>query len=79
MEDNVDIDDFLCEDLDLSIDSEIDTSPQSINIDICNGSPFSEDSFIVLHYNINSITAEGKLEELTSVTSALKVDVLVCT
>ena len=32
-----------------------------------------------MHYNINSITAEGRSEELTLVTSTLKVDILVCT
>ena len=86
MEDNVE-NNFLCDDtfndtidnLDVSINSNHENSPESININFCNGSPFKDDDFLVLHYNINSITAEGRSEELTLVTSTLKVDVLVCT
>ena len=82
MEDDDTFDEFLCDDSlsDISFcESEPDNLPQSVNIDISNGSPFNEDDFLVLHYNINSITAEGRLEELTLVTSTLKVDVLICT
>ena len=71
--------DFLCDD---SIndsetsfcDSEPDNTPQSITIDISNGSPLNDDNFLVLHYNINSITAEGRLDELNLITSTLNVD-----
>ena len=82
MEEDDAFDDFLDDEAlgDVSfIESEPDNSPQSVNIDISNGSPFNEDDFLVLHYNINSITAEGRLEELSDVTSTLKVDVLICT
>ena len=74
--------DFLCDDSlsDISIcDSEPDETPKSVYIDISNGSTINEDDFKVVHYNINSITAEGRLEELNVVTSTLKVDVLICT
>ena len=82
MEDDDAFDDFLSDDTLSEISfsgSEPDNSPQSVNIDISNGSPFNNDDFIVLHYNINSITAEGRLEELAIVTSTLKVGVLICT
>ena len=39
---------------DCSFLSEPDTNPQSINIDISNGSPISADDFIVVHFNIDS-------------------------
>ena len=63
-----------------------DTSYQSIdfetfsqNDNIENGSPFDTNNFIVVHYNINSITADGRLEELTDICKVLKVGALVCT
>ena len=59
--------------------SESDETPTSVNIDISNGSPLNNDDFIVIHYNINSITAEGRLEQLSYVANVLKVDVIVCT
>ena len=75
--------DFLCnESLDDSFcDSEpdIDDNPVSVNVDLTNGWPYSHDNFLVLHYNINSITAEGRLEELIDLISNLNVDILVCT
>ena len=82
MEDNNSDDDFLCDDSfnDVSIClSEPDEQPNSISLDISNGSPLNNDDFLVVHYNINSITAEGRLEELSTVASVLNVDVLVCT
>ena len=82
MEDNEPFD-FLCdESLDASFrDSEPDfaVNPESVNVDLANGWPYTKDNFLVLHYNINSITAEGRLEELSEVISNLKVDILVCT
>ena len=35
--------------------------------------------FTIVHFNINSITAEGRLEQLTDICSILKVDCLVIT
>ena len=81
IEDNFSDDDFLLDDSlsDVSFTiSEPDDNPTSVNIDISNGSTINKDDFTVTHYNINSITAEGRLEELSTVTSALSVDVLVC-
>lgn len=41
-----------------------------------NGAPLDTNNFIVVHFNVNSITAEGRLDELTHVCQTLKVDVL---
>ena len=76
MEDDIiEHDDFLSDDT-LSDDSftisELgETSPNSIAIDISNGSPINKDDFLLVHYNINSITAEGRLDELTNVVTTL--------
>ena len=63
-----------------------DTSYQSIdfetfsqNYNFENGSPFDTNNFIVVHYNINSNTADGRLEELTDICKVLKVGALVFT
>ena len=55
--DNIDVDD-------VSFVSVDDDNPNSINVDIGNGFPFGNENFIVVHYNINSITAPGRLENL---------------
>ena len=63
--DDVDIQDIIDESLsDCSLLSESENSPQSINIDISNGSPIDTGDLIVVHFNIDSITAEGRLEQL---------------
>ncbi len=59
--------------------SEPDTQPQSINIDLQYGSPFKNDDFLVMHYNINSITAEGRLTQIYDVASTTKADVIIFT
>ena len=66
-------------DADTSFLSEPDNSPQSCNIDFSNGSPLNKANFHVAHYNINSITAENKLEQLKHATKILNISVLVCT
>ena len=50
-----------------------------MNVNFCNGSPLNDNDFTIVHFNINSITAEGRLEQLTDVCSILKVDCLVIT
>ena len=57
--------------------SEPDIQPQSINIDICNGSPLNPQYFKGAHCNINSITAPGRIEALNSVSSILSLSYLV--
>lgn len=53
--------------------------PQSINVNFNNGSPLNDGDFTIVHFNINSITAEGRFEQLTDICSTLKVDCLVIT
>ena len=64
---------------DCSLLSESENNPQSINIDISNGSPIDTGDLIVVHYNIDSITAEGRLEQLNVVCQTLKLDILIIT
>ena len=81
MEDELDYDDVLSNDSfdDSFCFSEPDENPKCISLDISNGSTINKDNFTVLHYNINSILAEGRLEELGLVCSTLNVAVLICT
>ena len=51
----------------------------SIAVDLDNGSPLDTSKFTIVHYNINSITCEGKLEELRETCSLLKNSVLIIT
>ena len=57
--------------------SEPDNLPTSINLDISNGSPLDKQCFIGAHYNINSITAPGRLETLDSVAKTLNLSYLI--
>ena len=80
--DNLDesVNDIINESLsDCSILSEPEENPQSVNIDISNGSPIDTKDLIVVHFNIDSITAEGRLEQLKTVCHTLKVDILIIT
>ena len=61
----------------MSYTSDLEDMPISLSYDLNNGSPFDPEHFIILHFNINSILKEGRLEELHSVCSQLKVAVLV--
>ena len=81
LEDELDYDDVLSNDSfdDSFCFSEPDENPKCISLDMSNGSTLNKDNFTVLHYNINSILAEGRLEELGLVCSTLNVAVLICT
>ena len=59
--------------------SEPDSNPQSIDVDLRNGSPLNTDDFSIVHYNLNSILTEGRLEELVENVKVVKPDVLVVT
>ena len=79
-DDNLELDDLLDDSLsDTSCVSEPDDQPQSVNVDLSNGWPFNDDDFLVIHYNINSITAADRLEELSEVLKLTKCSVLICT
>ena len=51
---------------DLSFISELNDSsvPMSKNFDLVNGSPLSVSDFSVVHYNLNLITTDGRLDEV---------------
>ena len=65
-------------DLDLSFClSEPDDQPQSVNVNLCNGSPLNSNDFIVAHWNVNSILKEGRLDELLLNIQSLKAQVVI--
>ena len=73
-------DELLSQCSDISYMSEIDDDlPQSINVDFSNGSPLKNDDFLIVHYNINSIRAEDRVDQLTDVCQKMKIDCLILT
>ena len=64
---------------DTSYMSAFDNAPLSVQYDLSNGSPIDREMFTVVHYNINSITAEGRLDRLTEVCNTLNISVLLLT
>ena len=72
-----DMSDILSECSDTSYMSDLEEEFHSLNIDISNGPPINIDNFKIVHYNINSILATDRLEELTDICRTLKIDVLI--
>ena len=65
---------------DTSYLSDIDIDDcQSINFDLSNGSPINVNNFNIGHFNINSITAENRLNQLSDICQTLNFSVLVIT
>ena len=64
---------------DLSYISDFDNDIQSYNYDLSNGSPIDINNFNIVHFNINSITAIDRLDQLSDICSILNLDVLVIT
>ena len=64
---------------DMSYLSDLDNECLSYNYDLSNGSPIDTNNFTIVHYNINSITAPGRLDQLSDISSVLKLDILVLT
>ena len=64
---------------DLSYMSDLDDCVQSFNYDLSNGSPINNDNFNIVHFNINSITAVDRLEQLSDICNILNLDVLIIT
>ena len=62
-----DISDLLSECSDTSHISDFDEEFHSLNIDISNGPPIDIDNFIIVHYNINSILATDRIEQLSDI------------
>ena len=82
MDDN-NISDVLSECSDISYfsdyDLDFDLESDSINFDLSNGSPIDTTNFNIIHYNINSIMAEGRIEQLSNHCRLLNINVLVLT
>ena len=64
---------------DISYLSDLDQECQSYNYDLSNGSPIDVNNFNIVHYNINSITAEGRIDQLSDICKTLNLDVLIIT
>ena len=64
---------------DASYLSDLDDICQSVNIDLSNGSPFDLNNFNIVHYNINSITADNRLDQLSEICHTMNISVLVIT
>ena len=69
--------DLLSQCSDSSYLSDLDDIAQSINLILDKGSPLNDDDFLCLHFNINSIRADGRLDELTRLCTGLKCVVLI--
>ena len=72
-----DISDLLSECSNTSNISDFEDDFNSINIDTSNGSPIDTNNFIVVHYNINSILAPDRIEQLSDICRTLNIDVLI--
>jgi hypothetical protein len=77
--DNSDMSDLLSECSDLSDMSDFDEECSSLNFDISNGPPININNFIIVHYNVNSILAEGRIDLLSDYCKTLNIDVLIIT
>ena len=66
---DIDMSDLLSECSDSGYMSEIDDEVRSINIDISNGPPIDIKNFKIVHYNINSILAPGKIGQLSDISN----------
>ena len=64
---------------DISYLSDIDDLHSAIQFDISNGSPIDLQKFKIVHYNIESITANGRIEALSDVCKCLNISVLILT
>ena len=64
---------------DLSYISDLEDECESVNYNLSNGSPIDINNFNIVHFNINSITAEGRLDQLSDICTTLNLDVLIIT
>ena len=63
--DDCDMSDLLSECSELSDISDFEDQCSSLNIDLSNGSPINTNNFIIVQYNVNSILADGRIEQLS--------------
>ena len=59
--------------------SDFEDECKSINFDFSNGSPINTENFNIVHYNINSILAQDRIEQLTDICRLLNIGVLIIT
>ena len=59
--------------------SDLEDECQSLNFDLSNGSPINLNNFNIVHYNINSITADNRIDQLSDICNTLNLAVLVIT
>ena len=64
---------------DMSYLSDLEDECQSVNFDLSNGSPINVNNFNIVHYKINSITADNRLDQLSDICKTLNLAVLVIT
>ena len=64
---------------DVSNFSDFEEEGNSFHFDLSNGSPINENNFNIAHFNINSITADNRLEQLSDICRTLNLSVLVIT
>ena len=57
--------------------SDIEDEIKSINFDISNAPPINTENFKIVHYNINSILAPDRIDQLHEICQLLKIDVLI--
>ena len=62
---------------DMSYLYDLDNECQSINFDLSNGSPINVNNFNIVHYNINSITADNRLDQLADICNTLNLAVII--
>ena len=72
-----DLSDALSDVSDCSYMSDLESDPQSLMIDLSNGSPININNVTFIHYNVDSILAVGRIDELTLVCQTLNIDCLV--
>ena len=72
-----DMSDLLSECSETSCISDFEEEFHSLNIDISNGPPIDIANFKIVHYNINSILANDRIEHLTDICRTLRIDVLI--
>ena len=65
--DDIDYSDVCSDISDVSFLSEFENDCQSINFDLSDGSPINMNNFNIAHYNINSVTAFGRLDQLADI------------
>ena len=59
--------------------SDLELECQSVNFNLCNGAPILTNNFNIVHFNINSITADDRIDQLSDICKTLSLDVLIIT